>query len=174
MCALKYELSVEQMITGPCDPGEVATDPLGIKGTGKSRAVASILSSILSSFLFFLSHHSNRPWSLQRHSCSTRKGVFASNSQTSPSGTLQLDNQLCCFHLQRWEAQNPGKYWGSPETKRFMLPLLLASLLLTWRPLGDKLGWVLHVSSYLLRHNFVIWGSLWNLWNGKAIIVCDR
>lgn len=30
VCSLKYVLSVEQMITGPCDPKEVANDPLGI------------------------------------------------------------------------------------------------------------------------------------------------
>ncbi|XP_044294405.1 cilia- and flagella-associated protein 65 [Varanus komodoensis] len=41
-CSLKYDLSVEQMITGPCDPEEVASDPLAIeldhyKGTISSR-----------------------------------------------------------------------------------------------------------------------------------------
>lgn len=29
-CSLVYVLSIEQMITGPCDPEEVAADPLGI------------------------------------------------------------------------------------------------------------------------------------------------
>ncbi|XP_053117944.1 cilia- and flagella-associated protein 65 isoform X2 [Hemicordylus capensis] len=31
VCSLKYILSVEQMITGPCDPEEVANDPLAIE-----------------------------------------------------------------------------------------------------------------------------------------------
>ena len=29
ICSLKYILSVEQLITGPCDPEEVRSDPLG-------------------------------------------------------------------------------------------------------------------------------------------------
>ncbi|KAH0621232.1 hypothetical protein JD844_022312 [Phrynosoma platyrhinos] len=41
-CSLQYVLSVEQMITGPCDPEEVASDPLAItldhyKGTVAAR-----------------------------------------------------------------------------------------------------------------------------------------
>ncbi|NXW40579.1 CFA65 protein, partial [Nyctiprogne leucopyga] len=46
-CSLKYILSVEQLITGPCDPEEVCSDPLALelehsRGTIPARSKASV------------------------------------------------------------------------------------------------------------------------------------
>ncbi|NXF92889.1 CFA65 protein, partial [Eubucco bourcierii] len=47
ICSLKYILSVEQLITGPCDPGEIHSDPLALelehsRGTIPARSKAFV------------------------------------------------------------------------------------------------------------------------------------
>ncbi|NWS77356.1 CFA65 protein, partial [Crotophaga sulcirostris] len=88
ICSLKYILSVEQLITGPCDPEEVHSDPLALelehpRGTIPARSKALVRVTVMPA------RQLHYTWSIKYTICAPPATDFVS--------TKQEQKPLCCI-----------------------------------------------------------------------------
>ncbi|KAM9284669.1 cilia- and flagella-associated protein 65 [Cariama cristata] len=88
ICSLKYVLSVEQLITGPCDPEEVRSDPLALelehsRGTIPARSKAFVRITVRPA------RRLHYTWSIKYALCTP--------TATDPASTEEEKQPLCCI-----------------------------------------------------------------------------
>ncbi|XP_069717405.1 cilia- and flagella-associated protein 65 [Phaenicophaeus curvirostris] len=88
ICSLKYILSVEQLITGPCDPEEVHSDPLALelehpRGTISARSKAFVQVTVMPA------RRLHYTWSIKYTICNT--------TATDTVSTKEEQKPLCCI-----------------------------------------------------------------------------
>ncbi|NXW57489.1 CFA65 protein, partial [Eurystomus gularis] len=77
ICSLKYTLSVEQLITGPCDPEEVRSDPLALE-LEHSRGTIPARSKVLVRITAKPARRLHYTWSIKYSICTPTATDFAS------------------------------------------------------------------------------------------------